>query len=103
MNREALCISLVRSGVATVRDNADHSAKPNRCMVESGACVGYYTLLSDYDAGTDTFGTGWKQRVPASTVDTVALWDLMELFKKLLQHLPGQGVSPTSAAEMKQL
>lgn len=59
-----------------MRDGADHSAKANRCIVQDLGCVGYYVILSDYDAETDTFGVGWKRRVPAAQVDEVAVFDI---------------------------
>jgi hypothetical protein len=74
--RLALCKSLVKS-VATIRDGKDHSEKANRCMVITGECVGYYSVLIDYDETSDTFCVGWKQRVPAAQVDEIVLFDAL--------------------------
>jgi hypothetical protein len=75
--RKALCESLVKSGVKTIRDGNDHSDKASRCMVEGGICVGFYAILIDYDPVTDTFGIGWKQRIPSKQVDEVAVFDAL--------------------------
>lgn len=87
MSRLALCKSLVKSGVRTVRDGADHSKKVNRCIVEGGKCVGYYVVLIDYDETTDTFCIGWKQRVPAAQVDEIALFDAISQIITLVQSM----------------
>lgn len=75
--RTNLCKSLVKT-VSIIRDGQDHSDKANRCMVETGQCIGYYAVLIDYDEDSDTFCVGWQQRVPAAHVDKVAFFDAME-------------------------
>lgn len=79
--REALCRKMVRNGAHVVRDGVDHSNNASQCRVDDGnggtKCVGYYCVLSDYDAVTDTFGGGYQKRIPASQVDGIGLIESM--------------------------
>lgn len=78
MTRVEFCRSLVWAGAQVVRDGADHSQRANRCLVDGGACVGYYTVLTGYDEGTDSFRSGGAGQIPAGQVDAVAEWDAWE-------------------------
>ena len=86
-NRQTLCKSLVRNGARAVRVGGDHSDKANRCIINGGKCVGYYAVLTDYDAKTDTFGVGWKQRIPAAHVDEIAFSDSVSQLIDALEQL----------------
>jgi hypothetical protein len=45
-------------------------------MTEAG-CVGFYTVLIDYDEATDSFAVGWNKRVASSMVEEVMIFDLL--------------------------
>ena len=88
-DRTSFCRSLVHAGVQVVRDGKDHSAAVNRCLAEDGKCVGTYEVLCDYDAASDTFAIGWKQRVPAEQVEDVAAFDVGVKFLNAFEATTG--------------
>lgn len=85
--RRDACLNAVMNGVHIVSDGLDHSSRACRA-IKGGQCVGYFTVLSDYDSATDSFGVGWEIRTRAGDVECIAVYD------RILRNIFGVEPSP---------